>query len=392
MAGKMDSTFVFNAPQTSVFGKQALDQLPQLVKDFEVDKVLVVTDGFFVKNGLISQMTAKLEDEGIQVSVFADVQPDPTLDNVYEGLDRLLACEAGLIIGIGGGSPIDAAKAISILATNPKPLQQYMGYHKIKYAAMPLIAIPTTAGTGSEATKVAVITDSVHNVKMMMLDKHLMPTASIVDYTLTMSMPGDLTAYVGVDTLTHGIEAYVSKKANPISDPLAMACIKAVSRHMKDAWNRPDSEAARYGMSTAAYLGGIAFTNSSVCLVHGMSRPLGAVFHLAHGFSNAILLPTVVEYSIHGAPERYAEIAREMGYAQPGQSTEAAGYNLIKGLKQLNKELQIPKLGECGKVDYHLFRSSLEKMASDALASGSPLNNPIVPTVEEIVDLYLKAW
>jgi alcohol dehydrogenase class IV len=388
----MDNNFIFDSPQTAVFGKHVLEQLPQTIREFGVNRVLVVTDGFFMKNGLINRISKILVEAEIVVEVFAGVQPDPTLENVYEGLELLMSSGAGLIIGIGGGSPIDAAKAISILATNPKPLQQYMGYHKIKSAGLPLIAIPTTAGTGSEATKVSVITDTENNVKMMMLDKHLMPTVSIVDYTLSMTMPADLTAFVGVDTLTHGIEAYVSKKANPISDALAMACIQSVSRNLNDAWRDPENETARRGMSTAAYLGGLAFTNSSVCLVHGMSRPLGVNFHMAHGLSNAILLPTIVEFSIQGAPQRYAEIALNMGFSSPDDSVESAGSKLIDGLKKLNHDLQIPSLGESGKVEYEQFCSSVEKMANDALASGSPQNNPVVPSVEEIIKLYLKAW
>jgi alcohol dehydrogenase class IV len=172
----MDNNFIFDSPQTAVFGKHVLEQLPQTIREFGVNRVLVVTDGFFMKNGLINRISKILVEAEIVVEVFAGVQPDPTLENVYEGLELLMSSGAGLIIGIGGGSPIDAAKAISILATNPKPLQQYMGYHKIKSAGLPLIAIPTTAGTGSEATKVSVITDTENNVKMMMLDKHLMPT------------------------------------------------------------------------------------------------------------------------------------------------------------------------------------------------------------------------
>jgi alcohol dehydrogenase class IV len=171
-----------------------------------------------------------------------------------------------------------------------------------------------------------------------------------------------------------------------------MACIQSVSRNLNDAWRDPENETARRGMSTAAYLGGLAFTNSSVCLVHGMSRPLGVNFHMAHGLSNAILLPTIVEFSIQGAPQRYAEIALNMGFSSPDDSVESAGSKLIDGLKKLNHDLQIPSLGESGKVEYEQFCSSVEKMANDALASGSPQNNPVVPSVEEIIKLYLKAW
>jgi alcohol dehydrogenase class IV len=239
---------------------------------------------------------------------------------------------------------------------------------------------------------VAVITDTQMGVKMMIFDKNLMPSAAIVDHNLAKSMPKDLTAYVGVDTLTHGIEAFVSKKSNPLSDPLALSCVRLVGEHLAVAWEFPDDDIAREGMSIAAYQGGLAFTNSSVCLVHGMSRPLGAIFHLAHGFSNAMLLPVVVSFSLHGALEKYAIISKTLGFSQLSDSDEAAGEKLVIGLTEMNKALNIPTLGTSGKLDRRKFEMYLEKMATDALASGSPQNNPIIPTMDEIVSLYQKAW
>jgi alcohol dehydrogenase class IV len=295
-------------------------------------------------------------------------------------------------VALGGGSPLDAAKAISILTTNPPPLNQYMGYHKIPSPGAPLIAIPTTAGTGSEVTKVTVITDSDNDVKMMMLDFHLLPTVALVDYELTMSMPPALTAHVGVDTLTHGIEAYVSRKANALTDPIALSCIKLVTNHLYEAWRNPTNSEAREAMSIAATQGGMSFSNSSVCLTHGMSRPIGALYHLPHGLSNAVLLPTVTRFSLGGALARYATVARTMSYASLSDDDETAADALATGLETLNTQLQVPRLGECLKVSREDFERSLSKMASDALASGSPQNNPVVPTIDEIIELYRLAW
>jgi alcohol dehydrogenase class IV len=388
----MENIIQFNAPSTSLIGGGAIKQLPDLVEGFDVKKVMIVTDSYFVKSGLIEDIVLKLKSKGMHADVFSDVYPDPTLENVNEGLSKFNSTKAEILIAIGGGSPIDAAKAISILVNNPPPLSQYMGYHKIKNPGIPVIAVPTTSGTGSEATKVAVITDAELGLKMMIFDKSLMPAAAIVDYDLAKSMPKDLTAYVGVDTLTHGIEAFVSKKSNLLSDPLALSCINLVGKNLKTAWEFPDDNNARKGMSIAAYHGGLAFTNSSVCLVHGMSRPLGAIFHLAHGFSNAMLLPTIVSFSLNGALEKYAAISRIMGYSDNSDSDEAAGTKLVQGLIELNDSLNIPSLGESGKLEKREFEKSLEKMAMDALASGSPQNNPIVPTMEEIINLYKRAW
>ncbi|MCH6233162.1 iron-containing alcohol dehydrogenase [Cognataquiflexum rubidum] len=388
----MENIIQFNAPATSLVGGGAIKKLALLVKEFEVNNVMIVTDTYFVKTGLINLIVSDLQSNGINASVFSDVSPDPSLENVYHGLEDFIASKAEMIVAVGGGSPIDAAKAISVLVHNPPPLNQYMGYHKIKNPGVPVIAVPTTSGTGSEATKVAVISDNQLGVKMMIFDKHLMPAAAVVDFNLAKSMPQDLTAFVGVDTLTHGIEAFVSKKSNALSDPLAMSCINLVGKHLATAWEIPEDNTAREGMSIAAYQGGLAFTNSSVCLVHGMSRPLGAIFHLAHGFSNAMLLPAVVSFSLVGALEKYAIVSRILGFSQNSDSDEAAGVKLVDGLEKLNKKLRIPTLGTSGKIEKVKFEKNLEKMASDALASGSPQNNPIIPTMDEIISLYQKAW
>jgi alcohol dehydrogenase class IV len=252
--------------------------------------------------------------------------------------------------------------------------------------------IPTTAGTGSEATKAAVITDTQRLVKMMMLDANLMPRISIVDYELSLTMPADLTAHVGVDTLVHGMEAFVSKRANGMTDPLAISCIQLTACHLLTAYQEPGNRRAREAMALAACQGGMAFSSSGLCLVHGMSRPIGAIFHLAHGLSNAILLTAVTRFSLPGAPERYAHISRQMGFCESGVSDERAGEALIEGLENFNAQLRIPKLRNALRTDRHVFESHLRKMADDALASGSPQNNPVVPSAEEIIELYRRAW
>ena len=277
------------------------------------------------------------------------------------------------------------------MAANDGPLSAYAGYHRIPRPGMPLFAVPTTAGTGSEMTRVTVITDTRRNVKMMILDAYLLPAAAFVDYTLTLTMPRSLTANVGVDTLTHGIEAYVSRKNGTITDALALSCVDLVGRHLVRAWKHPGDHEARSGMMEAASLGGMAFANSSVCLVHGMSRPLGAVFHLPHGLSNSVLLPAVTRFSAPAAPERYAVLARKFGWAQEEDDTSAACELLIDGLQKLNDTVEIPGLRDCG-ISKEALTGALDKMADDALASGSPQNNPRVPTAEEIKSLYLEAY
>jgi len=383
----------FQVPSTILVGGEAIQEVPALVRQsLRARRALLVTDAFLVASGVASRLADALEQDGVSVRVFADVQPDPTDRNVDDGLAALLESGAEAIIALGGGSPIDDAKAIAIRAINPAPLAEYAGYHKIPHPGLPLIAIPTTAGTGSEVTKVAVITDTTRDVKMMLLDAHLLPTVAVVDYELSLTMPPDLTAHVGLDTLTHGIEAYVSRKANGMTDPIALSCIRLVAEHLETAWREPANRTAREAMALAACQGGMAFANSSVCLVHGMSRPIGALFHLPHGLSNAVLLSTITRFSLPGAVARYATVARVMGHAGTDTPDADAADALVEGLESLAARLGVRRLRDCRGMDQDRYESLLEKMAGDALASGSPQNNPIVPTAEVIVALYRQAW
>ncbi len=386
------ATATFRIPAAVVTGAGALAELPVHVRRLGAGRVLVVTDGFFVANGLAGRVVGLLAADGITATVFADVQPDPTVGNVADGLAALRDCGAEAIVALGGGSPIDAAKAIAVLATNDGPLGVYMGVGKIPRPGVPLVATPTTAGTGSEVTDVAVITDTATDVKMMLKDAHLLAAVALVDYELSATMPPALTAFVGVDTLTHAIEAYVSRRATPLTDTLALSCIGRVAGHLERAFRDPGDTEARAAMAIAACEGGMAFANSSVALVHGMSRPVGAIFHVPHGLSNAVLLPTVTRYSLPGATARYATIARTMGYATAATRDAAAGDALIVELEALNARLGVPRLGGCRGVERERFDAGIEKMAADALASGSPANNPVVPSADEIVRLYREAW
>lgn len=382
----------FHVPATILVGGGARREVVAQLQRFLIQRVLLVTDVGMMQLGPVQEIAALLDDAGIAVTIFDGVQPDPTDKNVADGLARYRSESCQALVAVGGGSPIDAAKAISVLTTNSPPLSQYAGYHKIPRAGAPLIAIPTTAGTGSEATKVSVITDTERDVKMMILSVHLLPTIALVDYELTLTMPLALTAAVGVDTLTHGIEAFVSRKAHGMTDPLALSCIELVAKHLRTAYHEPNNHEARAGMMLAACQGGMAFANSSVCLVHGLSRPIGAVFHVPHGLSNAVLLPTVTQFSWRASVERYAKVARLLGCCPFHMPDEHAAESLVDGLQQLNSDLNVPRLRDCRGVDEARFRMSLTKMAADALASGSPQNNPRVPTAEEIVALYEAAW
>jgi alcohol dehydrogenase class IV len=385
-------TIRFDSPNAILTGGGCRTETGELMKTLRTRRTLIVVDPFFASGTFMKELGENLADSGIAHQAFTGFQPDPTDLNVETGVERFRAFSADSILAFGGGSAIDVAKMIGASSANPGPLNRFQGYHKIPEPGPPLVVIPTTAGTGSEATKVAVITDTARKVKMMILDSKLMPAAAIVDYELTLSMPKPLTAHVGVDTLTHGVEAYVSKKANRLTDPLAAASIDKVGRYLRRAWSDPDDLEAREGMAFAALQGGLAFTNSSVCLVHGMSRPLGVAFHLPHGLSNAVLLPTVTHFSWKGGVRRYADVSRTMSLASDKKSDEYACEALVDCLDTLNSELEVPRLRDCCGGDVEKFRATLPKMATDALESGSPQNNPKVPVADQIMELFDSAW
>lgn len=364
----------------------------ELISGLGARRVLVVTDPGVIALSLHLDVLESLDAAGCSVRVFDGVQPDPTDVNVRAGLDVAAEHEPEVIVAIGGGSAIDCAKALAVAIRQGMDFPSWMGIEKVPGPGLPLIAIPTTAGTGSEVTKVAVITDTEREVKMMMLSRYLLPAIALVDYELSIGMPRPLTAAVGVDTLTHGIEAYVSRKAGGLTDPIALSCIELSGRFLRRAWNDGSDREARAAMMLAATQGGMAFANSSVALVHGMSRPIGAVFHLPHGLSNAVLLPAVTAWSVSGAPERYATVARALGAAVAGDSDVIAAEKLVDWLKKLNSDLEIPSLGQLLGDRHELFESKRAKMAADALASGSPANNPRVPDAAEVEALYEAAW
>jgi alcohol dehydrogenase class IV len=382
----------FDSPQAIVTGGGCRAQAGELLVSLHARRALIVVDPFFAAADFVNEMRAALTRAGVESELFIEFQPDPTDQNVFDGVDRFSKFGADSILAIGGGSAIDVAKIIGVAAANAGPVSQFQGYHRVAKPGPPLVAVPTTAGTGSEATKVAVITDTTRNVKMMILDAKLMPTAAVVDYELTFSMPRPLTAHVGVDALTHGIEAYVSRKANSLTDPVALSSITKIHANLRTAWTDPGNGSAREAMSIAALQGGLAFTNSSVCLVHGMSRPLGLVFHLPHGLSNSVLLPTVTRFSWRGAKTRYAEIARAIQLVPDKSSDEMACEALAAWLEELNQDLEVPRLRQCCGGDIEKFRGSLAKMAADAIESGSPQNNPVVPAPGQIVELFEQAW
>ncbi|MBV9128859.1 MAG: iron-containing alcohol dehydrogenase, partial [Verrucomicrobia bacterium] len=288
-------------------------------------------------------------------------------------------------------SSIDTAKAIAVLSVHGGKMRDYKAPHEQHETGLPIIAIPTTAGTGSEATRYTIITDNETQEKMLCIGLAYLPIAALVDFELTLTKPMRLTADTGVDSLTHAIESYVSRRANAFSDSFALSAMRAIWLHLPSACFDTQNRAAREAMMLAATQAGIAFSNSSVALVHGMSRPIGAKFHVPHGTSNAMLLPTVTEFSIPGAVARYAECARVMGMLPAESKDDEAVGELVRNLHELNRKLKVPTPAEFG-IERRAWEQSIPSMAQQALASGSPANNPRVPSESEVERLYREIW
>ena len=388
------------SPRLMRVGGGAVAQVAEVLAALGLQRPLVVTDPYMVSSGLVRRCLDPLEAAGLHPGVFSATVPEPT-DTVIEAGVMALGQGTGqgaydCLIGFGGGSPIDTAKAMAILAegraTNPVAL---MRDFKVPVAAdrarLPVIAIPTTAGTGSEATRFTVITDTERGEKMLIAGLGALPLAAIVDYELTFTVPPRITADTGVDSLTHALEAFVSRRANAYSDTQARAAMALIGANLRTAYAEPRNAAAREAMMLGAMQAGIAFTNASVALVHGMSRPIGAQFHVPHGLSNAMLLPAITRFGLESAQSRYAEAARITGFAQPHDTDAAAAEKLADGLETLNHDLGVPTPGGFG-IDKAAWDAALPLMADQALSSGSPANNPRVPTKDEIVALYQVAW
>ena len=382
---------MITTPRLMAVGGGALSELSGILHRLGLGRPLIVTDPFLASSGHLERATAILDRVVIPWRVFSETVADPTTAVVESGVSRLAEGEFDSLIAIGGGSSIDTAKGMSVLSANGGKMRQYKVPAEIPKAGLPVVAIPTTAGTGSEVTRFTVITDTETDEKMLIAGLACCPVAAIVDYELTLSMPLRLTADTGLDSLTHAIEAYVSRRANPFTDGLAKNAMGLIARHIRTACAEPDNRVAREAMMLGATTAGMAFSNASVCLVHGMSRPIGAFFHVPHGLSNAMLLPEITAFSVPEALERYADCARAMGVADEAEGSQAAVARLLDELRKLNEDLKVPTPRAWG-INAERYEELLPVMASQALASGSPGNNPRVPTQEQIIDLYRRVY
>ncbi|ASK21567.1 MULTISPECIES: iron-containing alcohol dehydrogenase [unclassified Halomonas] len=378
-------------PRLMQVGEGASQEIPHILANLGCQRPLIITDKMMVQLGYVGQIQATLSNHMIAADVFDDTVPEPTISSIQAGVEKTCRGHYDSIIALGGGSPIDSAKAIAILAKHGGEMRDYKFPRQVSEVGLPIIAVPTTAGTGSEVTRFTIITDEDSDEKMLCVGSGFMPVAAIIDYRLTLSLPKRTTADTGIDALTHAIEAYISKKANPFSDSQALSAMRLIGPNLRRVYHHGDDQRAREAMMLGSTLAGMAFSNASVALVHGMSRPIGAYFHVPHGLSNAMLLPTVTAFSIPASPERYADCARAIGIASEQDSIDVANHKLLDELNALNDELQVPTPEQFG-IKRQRFFELMTNMAEQALASGSPGNNPRVPDADEIIGLYQRLW
>ena len=387
----MTATIV--SPRLMRIGGGSVTQIAEVLGLFGLSRPLIVTDPWMLSSGTVNRCLDPLRAAGLAAQVFAETVPDPTDTVIEAGAAVLRAGDYDCLIGFGGGSPMDTAKAMAILAAAApgQKMRDFKVPAQADKGAVPVICIPTTAGTGSEATRFTVITDTETDEKMLIAGLGALTLAAIVDYELTFSVPQRTTADTGIDSLTHALEAYVSKRANPHADSLALSAMRLIGRHLRIAYHQPKNAAAREAMMLGAMQAGLAFSNSSVALVHGMSRPIGAHFHVPHGLSNAMLLPAVTEFGLNDALPRYAEAARAIGVATAEDADQVAGSKLLEELRALNQELGVPTPQGHG-IGAAQWEALLPLMAKQALGSGSPGNNPRIPDEAQIIALYRKVY
>jgi alcohol dehydrogenase len=379
--------FTFKVPQEIVFGSGSLHRLPELLQRLESNHVLIISDRGLEKLGVVDTVAEIIKKSGITVSCYLDVQPNPTVEIVNAAAQVYRECGATSLIALGGGSPMDTAKAVGVLAKYGKEITQYEGSNLVPGPIVPTIAIPTTAGTGSEVTPFAVITDTTRNHKLTVNSFELLPRVALLDPTLIMTAPASVSAACGVDAMIHAWEAYTSQQANPFSDAMAEKALDLIGGHIRRfVANRKDEKAAQ-AMMLGSTFAGMAFAWARVGNVHAMSHPVSAFFGVPHGVANAILLPAVVEFNAladRGRYERIYNFIRE----KRGPVINFVPQMLADEARKLNADLGIPaSLSQVGVTE-----DKFEEMAKDAMTSGNIAVNPRQTTIQDIISLYRKSF
>ena len=382
----MSQRFILN--EVSYFGAGCRKELPEVLKRMNLKKALVVTDKGLIKVGTTKLVTDILDEAGFPYEVYSEVKPNPTVTNVQQGVEAFKNSNADCIVAIGGGSAMDTAKGIGIVSNNPEfaDVVSLEGCAPTKNKSVPIVALPTTAGTGAEVTINYVIIDEERQAKMVCVDPNDIPAVAIVDPELTYSLPKSLTAATAMDALTHAIEGYITKGAWVMSDMYELQAIKMIAENLPLAVDEPTNPVGREGMALAQYIAAQAFSNVGLGLVHGMAHPMGSLHDIPHGVANAMLLPTIMEFNMPMCIEKYGIIARTMGVDTTGMTAEEAAQAACDAVKALAIRVGIPQhLTEIG-----ITEENIPALAAQAITDVCTPGNPREVTEAEIVELYKK--
>lgn len=363
-------------------GENSLKEIVNILNKLKAQKIMVVTDYGIVKVGIYEQLKNILESANKEILLFDEVEPDPEIGLVAKVAEIARNNKIDAVIGLGGGSSIDTAKVAAALVTNSKDINSYIGLDLLENDALPIIAIPTTAGTGSEVTPIAILSDNKEQLKKGIVSNKIIPKYGVLDPILTVGLPPQITSVTGMDALTHAIEAYTSINASDYSDALAIKAIKIISSNLRDAYNDGENIKARNNMLMGSLLAGIAFANAGVTAVHAFAYPLGGMFHVPHGLANSLMLTTVMEFNMVGSEEKFKQI----GACFANNPTNKTA---VDEVNKLCDDLKIPR----NLSEVKITRDAIPQMAEKAMQVTRLLaNNPRKITLEDAVKLYTKAY
>lgn len=377
------NSFSFELPTKIVYGVGVTKRLVDVIKDEKWKRLVLVSDEGVVRSGLLQQVYDLLEAHQLKWTLFDRVEPNPKDYNVQQGTEMARQFGADALVAIGGGSPIDCAKAIAVVSRQGGAVRDYEGPGKIGPDVLPLIAIPTTAGTGSEVTFSSVITDSSDKYKFSIKDARIAPQVALVDPEMTLTMPPELTAATGMDALTHAIEAFTAKASEPLADAAALYATELITAHLRNAVIRGDDLEARAGMLLGSVLAGIAFSHSDVAAVHCVAEALGGKYDAAHGVCNAVVLPAVMEYNMEYCKERYARIAGAMGLTY--EDVDDGARQAVRAVQQLAADVQLPEFSSLG-----VQKGDIEELAVNSFKNGSNIDNPRPMAKDDYLSLFQR--
>jgi alcohol dehydrogenase class IV len=383
----MIQNFSFHTTPQLHFGQGSLERLPQELKQWNPHSILLVSDPGVLKAGITAKVETLIVDAGYRVTIFSEVEPDPRIETAEACANAARSCKADVIIGVGGGSAMDIAKVAAVLAYSKQHIHSMFGIEQVNAAGLALILVPTTAGTGSEVTHIAILSDEQEHLKKGIVSKFLFPRLAIVDPLLTLGVPAAVTAASGMDALLHAVEAFTSKNANDLSDTLARRAMRLISENLRDAYQNGQNLEARTGMLEGSMLAGMAFANAGVTAVHAFAYPIGAEFHIPHGVANSIMMGPVLTFNISGNPAKFAEVAECISEKIDGTSVQDRAELSVAIMKQLAHDIDIPK----NLSSFGVRKEHIPNLADGVLKVTRLLaNNPRAITRDDAIALYTE--